>query len=98
MNVIEFIPMHEPRTIERAQLRALLKALHEVTMLKHIAVLCDSKYLVDGCNGIRKWQHNNWRMTSTPVAHADLWKPILVLLNVYGAHVTVHRVPSLAAH
>ena len=28
------------------------------------------------------------------MAHADLWKQILVLLDTYGSHVLVHHVPS----
>ena len=29
-----------------------------------------------------------------PVIHTDLWKQILILLDMYGSHVTVHHVPS----
>ena len=48
MDASEFLPLQELRTTGRAELRALLRALHEVTMLKHAAVLCDSEYIVDG--------------------------------------------------
>ena len=51
MNVSEFLPVSELQTIGRAELRAVLKALNEVTMLRPVSILCDSKCIVDGCNG-----------------------------------------------
>ena len=95
MNVSEFLPMGELQTIGRVELRAVPKALNEVTMLGPASILCDSKYIVDGCNGQgKKWQRNKWRTTAGPVIHTDVWKQILILLDVYGTHVTVHHVAS----
>ena len=57
--------------------------------------MCDSKYIVDGCNGqAMKWKRNEWCTTSGPVKHTDLWKEISILMEVYATHVTVHHVPS----
>ena len=47
----EFLPVGELQTIGRAELKAVLAALNEVTMLKLASALCDSKYIVDSCNG-----------------------------------------------
>ena len=56
MNVSEFLPVGELQTIGRAELRAVLRALNEVNMLRPASILCDSKYIVDGCNGqAKKW-------------------------------------------
>ena len=97
MNVSEFLPVGELQTIGRAELRAVLRALNEVTMLRPASIMCDSKYIVDGCNGrAMKWRRIEWRTTSGPVEHTDLWKQILILLEVYATHVTVHHVPSHA--
>ena len=91
MNVSEFLPVSELQTIGRAELRAVLMALNKVTMLRPATILCDSKYIVDGCSGqAKKWQR---KTTSGPVIHTYLWKQILILLEVYGSHVTVHHVP-----
>ena len=93
MNVSEFVPVGELQTIGRAELRAVLRALNEVTMLRPASIMCDSKYIVDGCNGQAiKWQRNEWLTTSGPVKYTDLWKQILILLEVYATHVTVHNV------
>ena len=95
VNVSEFVPVGEPQTIGRAELRAVLRALNEVTMLQPAAILCDSKYIVDGCKGqAKKWQRNDWQTTAGPVKHTDLWKQILILLEVYGTHVAIYHVPS----
>ena len=73
VNVSEFVPVGEPQTIGRAELRAVLRALNEVTMLQPAAILCDSKYIVDGCKGqAQKWQRNDWRTTAGLVKHTDL--------------------------
>ena len=42
MNVSEFIMVVEMQTIERAELRVVLRALNEVTVLKLASILCDS--------------------------------------------------------
>ena len=95
MNVTDFIPVGELQTIGRAKLRAVPRALNEVTMLRPASIMCDSKYIMDGCNGhAMKWKRDEWRTASRPVKHTDLWKQILILLEVYATHVTVHHVPS----
>ena len=59
------------------------------------AILCDSKYIVDGCNGqAKKRQRNSWRTTSRLVVHTDLWNQVLFLLEVCASHVAVHHIPS----
>ena len=46
---------------------------------------------VIGCIGwAERWRRNNWCTTAGPVAHGDLCKKILVLLESYGTH----HVPS----
>ena len=50
-NISEFVPVSESRTIGRAELLAVLKALYEVTMYRRTCVMCDSEYVVNGCNG-----------------------------------------------
>ena len=73
----------------------MLRALNEMTMLQPAAILCDSKYIVDVCKGqAHKWQRNEWRTAAGPVKHTDLWKQILILLDVYGTHVSIYHVPS----
>ena len=95
MNVSEFVPSGELQTIGRAELRAVLRALNEVAMLRPRTILCVSKDIVDGCNGqVKKWQRNKWHTTSGPVKHTDLSKQIFILLEVYATHVTVQHVPS----
>ena len=35
---------------------------HSLTMLKPASIVCDSKCIVDSCNGqAKKWQRNEWR-------------------------------------
>ena len=88
MNVSEFLPVGELQTIGRAELRAVLRALNEVRMLRLASIMWDSKHIVDGCSGQAiKWKRNEWRTTSGPVKHTDLWKQILILLEVYATHV-----------
>ena len=97
MNVSDFLPVGELQTIGRAELRVVLRALNEVTTLRPASIMCDRKHIVDGCNGqAMKWKRNEWRTTSGPVKHADLWKQILIVLEVYATHVTVHHVSSHA--
>ena len=50
-NVLEFVPVSESQTIGKAELLALLKALYEVPMYRRTFVMCDSEYVVNGCNG-----------------------------------------------
>ena len=92
MNVSDFLLVGEVQTTGRAEFRAVLRALNEVTMLKIASILCDSKYIVDGCNGQgQTWQRNEWRTRAGPVIHTDMWNQILILLDVYGTHVSVHH-------
>ena len=73
MNVLEFIPVVEMRTIGRAELKAAPRALNEVTMLNPASILCDSKYIVDGSNRqAAKWWHDVSRTTSGVVMHIDM--------------------------
>ena len=96
-NVSEFVPVSESQTIGTAQLLAVLKALYEVTMYRKTCIMCDSEYVVNGCNGwAQKWCQNDWHTATGPVAHSDLWKTVLILLELYGPHVTVSHVPSHA--
>ena len=84
--------MPESQTIGRAELLAVLKALYEVTKYRWTCVMCDSEYVVNGCNGwAQRWRRNNWHTATGPMVHADLWKRILILLESYGPHVTVRK-------
>ena len=94
-NVLEFVPVSESQTIGRAELLAVLKALYEVTMYRKTCVMCDSEYVVNGCNGwAQRWRSNNWHTATGPVAHSNLWKRILILLESYGPH--MYHLPSHA--
>ena len=93
--ISEFVSVGEPQTIGRVELRALLRALNELTMLQPAAILCDWNHIVEGCKGqVKKWQRNDWRTTVGPVKDTDLWKQILILFEVYGTRVAVYHVPS----
>ena len=97
MNASDFIPVGELQTIGQVEVIAVLRALNEATSLRPASIMCDSKYIVDGRNGqAMKWKRSKWRTTPGPVKHTEFWKQILILLEVYATHVTVHRVPSHA--
>ena len=45
--------------------------------LKHIHVYSDSRYVVDGIHGLKRWENNNWRTSKgTTVANLDYWKQV----------------------
>ena len=91
------VPVSESQTTGRVELLAVLKALYEVTMYRKTCIMGDSEYVVNGCNGwAQKWCRNDWCTATGPVAHSDLWKRVLILLESYGPHVTVYHVPSHA--
>ena len=59
--------------------------------------MCDSEYVLNGWNGwAQRWRQNNWRTATGPVAHSDLLKRVLILLESHGPHVTVYHVRSHA--
>ena len=66
-------------------------------MYRRTSIMCDSEYVVNGCKGwAEQWRRNSWCTAAGPVAHADLWKRFLNLLESYGTYVTVSHVPSHA--
>ena len=73
----EPLPIKEPPTNNRAELRALLRVLQVVSTLptsKRWALALDSTYAVKGANGgATKWKENGWvGVAGSLVAHVDL--------------------------
>ena len=56
-----------------AELSSVLRTLTEITMPKPASILCDSKYIADGCNcKAKKWQWTDWRTSTGLVMHTGL--------------------------
>ena len=86
-------PPPEIQTIGRAELHAVLRVLHEVTMYTTASVMCDSECILNGCNGwAAKWRLNDWQTTSGPVAHANLWADIGFDRNLWDTCLSALRV------
>ena len=95
MNVLQFLPLRERQTIGRPELRAVLRALDQVTMVTPATILSHSKYIVDGCHfHAKKWPTNHGWTTVGLVRHTDLWKVILIFVAAHAWHAVVHRVRS----
>ena len=78
----------EPLTTnQRMELRAALEGLRAVPGRRRVGVYSDSAYLVN-CFRDRwyvRWQANGWRNAKkAPVANADLWKPLVELVEHGG--------------
>ena len=73
---------HEPYTTNnRMELRAAiegLKAWHELSPDKEIALYTDSKYVLKGITEwIQNWKRRNWKTaTRKPVLNQDLWQEL----------------------
>ena len=93
------LPLAEPQTNNRAELRALLRVLQIISSKQDStcwAIATDSSYVVKGVNGgALSWKDKDWiGVAGSLVAHVDLWMTVLDLIAELGAGVTVFHVHS----
>ena len=91
----EPIPVSEPQTNNRGELRAALRALQARSPDKPVLICPDSLLVVDGVHGkAQKWRRHKWTGSAGPVSHVDLWTQVLDLIE--SAHSPTHwmHIPS----
>ena len=94
-DVAEFLPVDEPQTNIRGELRAALSALQGHVPGTRSLICPDCQLVVDGVLGLaQRWRRHKWRNTTGEVAHADLWAQILELTDRYGAEIKWMHIPS----
>ena len=91
----EFLPVDEPQTNIRGELRAALRALQGHIPGTRSLICPDCQLVVDGVLGLaQRWRRHKWRNTTGEVAHADLWAQILELTDRYGTEIKWMHIPS----
>ena len=94
-DVAEFLPVNEPQTNIRGELRAALSALQGHIPGTKSLICPDCQLVVDGVLGLaQRWRRHNWCNTSGDVAHADLWVQILELTERHGTEIKWMHAPS----
>jgi ribonuclease HI len=73
-------------TNNRMELTAVIEALKALKRPCNVTLYSDSKYVIDSINKdwVYKWEANNWiKSDRKPALNTDLWKELLVLLELY---------------
>lgn len=74
-------------TNQRMELKAALEAVNEHWQDPDLVIISDSAYLVN-CFGEKwwiKWFTNDWMSSKgTPLAHRDIWEPLLEMVQAHG--------------
>ena len=94
-DAVEFLPVDEPQTNIRGELRAALRALQGHILGTRSLICPDCQLVVDGVLGLaQRWRRHKWRNTTGEVAHADLCTQILELIDRYGTEIKWMHIPS----
>ena len=89
------MPLQERRPNNRAQLRAVFKAVQTKQPAEKLHVEIDAEIIRQGITKwTKKWRRHGWVGASGPVGHSDLWQQIYVLVILHGDTLTFQWLPS----
>jgi ribonuclease HI len=89
-------PLQGDQTNNRAELTAMLRALHCCMNINNAEILTDSKYVKDGLETwIHTWKKNGWKTAKkTKVLNSDLWCQLYSLYLMLHGRVKIIYVPA----
>ncbi len=74
--VLEYTGSAKDTTNNKMEMQAVIEALSRITHEQAAVIVCDSKYVIQGCTEwLKKWKKNGWKtFNGGPVKNRDEWE------------------------